>query len=86
MKYRYRGSGFVIDLKPHEIPSETIARLRDEQRSTDKPMPALMASQVRLVHAIEDVANAVDFEQCQRALVVALREFARQTHHLDPTE
>lgn len=86
MKYKYKGSGFVIDVKAGEIPSDTIKRLQDEQRNTDKPMGALMTSQVRLVHAIEDVAGAIDFEQCQRALVQALREFARHTHNLEPTE
>lgn len=80
MKYRYKGSGFVIDVREGEQPQQTIARLEREQPNVDKPVRSLLASQVRLVHAIEVLAEGED----NTFLVQALREFARMTHGLEP--
>ena len=82
MTYRYQGSGFKIDVKPGEIVSDTVARLRKEQHNVDKPPGQLLVAQVRIVHAIEDVRAAVDFEQAQQALVSALEEIARASFNL----
>lgn len=82
MTYRYTGSGFRINVKPGEIVSDTVKRLREEQANVDKPPGQLMVAQVRIVHAIEDVRVAVDFEQARDALVTALEEIARASFGL----
>jgi len=75
--YRYEGSGFRINVRPGELPSETVARLLKEQPNVDRPATPLLKSQVCLVHAIEDIDCAVTWEQARPCVVQALREIAR---------
>jgi hypothetical protein len=82
VSYRYTGSGFRINVKPGEIVSDTVQRLKAEQHGVDRPTGQLLIAQVRLVHAIEDVKVAVDFEQAKRAIVDALEEIARASFGL----
>jgi hypothetical protein len=82
VSYRYTGSGFRINVKPGEIVSDTLARLKTEQHGVDRPTGQLLVAQVRMVHAIEDVRVAIDFEQARDALVRALEEIARASFGL----
>ena len=57
MKYRYKGSGFVIDVGPSEPCAEAVKRLIKAQPNVSRPGPQELRSQVRLVAAIEAIAN-----------------------------
>lgn len=83
MKYRYKGSGFVIDVGPSEPVSEAVKRLTKAQANVSKPGPQELRSQVRLVSAIEAIANNPQAD-IREELAIALREIAQYTHGLVP--
>ena len=83
MKYRYKGSGFVIDVGPSEPVAEAVKRLVKAQANVAKPGPQELRSQVRLVSAIENIANNPQSD-LREELASALREIAQFTHGLIP--
>jgi hypothetical protein len=83
MKYRYKGSGFVIDVVAGEPVAEAIKRLNKAQPNVSKPGPQELRSQVRLVSAIEQIANNPQSD-LREELAAALREIAAYTHGLVP--
>lgn len=85
MNYRYTGSGFIVNVKAGETPADSVKRLLAEQPTTDRPSMQVLNAQVRLVHAIEDIAAANDVAEVRDALVSALRELAAHTHGLKVT-
>lgn len=86
MKYRYHGSGFVVNAKAGETLGDTMKRVVAEQPNVDRPSGSLLRSQVTMVHAIEDLRVAVDFEQAKQPLIDALSELAKQAYGLVPME
>lgn len=83
MKYRYKGSGFVIDVGPSEPCAEAVKRLIKAQPNVSRPGPQELRSQVRLVAAIEAIANNPQSD-LREELAAALREIAAFTHGLVP--
>lgn len=79
--YRYRGSPFRFEVKPGEGPADTVKRLTLEH-GVDRPPSQLLRSQVKLVHAIEDIQAAEDWEHAKRHLVEALEAIGEYSHHL----
>lgn len=77
MKYRYSGTGFVIEVREDETVDQAVKRLLAEQKNHDRPTMQLLLAQVRVVHAL----NALDREG-QVHVASVLREMVRMTHGL----
>lgn len=82
-KFRYRGSGFTFVVLPGGSPVDVIKRIRAEQANVDKPPPGLLASQVRVAQAIEDLKSVSLDPIVKQALVDVLLEVVSVTHNLE---
>lgn len=82
-KFRYKGSGFTFVVLPGGRPGEVLQRIRAEQANVDKPPPGLLASQVRVAQALEDLRSTDLDPIVKRALVDVFTEIIAVTHQLE---